>query len=118
MQNRCELKLCSYEEIAAEMECRGLKYRFGWPDLPSLPVKTIDEGADRAVPNSAKHLQEARDITNKEGIDGTVSFSYRVPQYAKGDDIHALLTLVVIVDTTLYIDPSGTSRLPQLVIRL
>lgn len=118
MENERELQPCLYEGIAAEMDCRGLKYCFGWPDLPSLPVRIIDEGAHRAVPHSAKHIQDAQDILDKEDIEGSVSFAYRVPGYVVADEVEDFLTLVVIIDTTLYIDSSGTSRLPQLVIRL
>ncbi|KAH7410433.1 hypothetical protein DE146DRAFT_605029 [Phaeosphaeria sp. MPI-PUGE-AT-0046c] len=91
------------EEIEAEMDNRGLNYRYGWPLLPPLPVKTTRSGAMQAVHNAAGHLDKVQDILHLQRMHSAVAyFAYRVPNNASHDETNeAFLTLVAAVDTTV-----------------
>ncbi|KAL5113230.1 hypothetical protein ACEQ8H_008897 [Pleosporales sp. CAS-2024a] len=77
----------SDEEIESEMDNRGLSYRYGWPQLPHLPVDTIRDGAMKSVHNAAEHLQTLNDILDAQRISvSSIFFAYRVPNNAIYDE--------------------------------
>ncbi|KAI1511787.1 hypothetical protein Ptr86124_009431 [Pyrenophora tritici-repentis] len=90
---------CIEEEIAAEMDCRSLKYRYGWPILPPLPVRTIEKDVAQSIPNSSEHVTSAQRILDAEGIKTEVSFVYRMPRSAHKAEMQDYLTLLVATDT-------------------
>ncbi|KAH9865473.1 hypothetical protein J1614_009057 [Plenodomus biglobosus] len=89
----------SDEEIEDEMDDRGLSYRYGWPQLPSLPVQTSSEDARMSVPNAVEHLEQVRNILDHQRIHHKHAyFAFRVPRDADSESNY--LTLVVLIDTS------------------
>ncbi|KAI0612134.1 hypothetical protein TUN205_03641 [Pyrenophora tritici-repentis] len=105
---------CIEEEIAAEMDCRSLKYRYGWPILPPLPVRTIEKDVAQSIPNSSEHVTSAQRILDAEGIKTEVSFVYRMPRSAHKAEMQDYLTLLVATDTEAH----AADRFHNVVIKL
>ncbi|PZC95642.1 hypothetical protein A1F96_10355, partial [Pyrenophora tritici-repentis] len=105
---------CIEEEIAAEMDCRSLKYRYGWPILPPLPVRTIEKDVAQSIPNSSEHVTSAQRILDAEGIKTEVSFVYRMPRSAHKAEMQDYLTLLVATDTEAH----AADRFHDVVIKL
>jgi hypothetical protein len=93
----------SDEEILQEMDTGELSYRFGWPQLPPLPLDTIIEGARDFVQNGSDILESVKTILEAQRVYAfAVYFAYRVPRDIDvAETLESYHTLVITIDSAV-----------------